>query len=126
MQLDQLLKFAEYGISGLLLVMVYFGYNLVRQEQQQREPRDKILGIIRQFTLMCIFLAIVSIILNIYDNESAKSVNLSKAKMISCEDSLERLHTYITSDLIEAGEISNYVQVHYNICIDLFLHVTNE
>ena len=73
-----ILKLLEYGATGVLVVLVYFTFLLIKQEQQRKEPREKMFMVIKAFGVMCTVIAIIAIGISIYQYESEKVGNVQK------------------------------------------------
>jgi hypothetical protein len=47
------------GLSGLILLLLYLGYHLLKGEQKEDKPREKILRTIRFFLITCLISAVI-------------------------------------------------------------------
>lgn len=84
---SDLVSILQVGISGVAFLFLAMSYNLLRKEQErEKEPRDKILSSIKQFSMFSFAFAILVAGVGVYDAQSLPNNTISA----SCKASLER------------------------------------
>ena len=54
-----IIEILKVGLSGLVFLIAFLGYRLLRKEQEKEVPRDKILRTVLAFMLMCFIVALM-------------------------------------------------------------------
>jgi len=90
MKLDLVATILKIGLSGLVFLLALLSYNLLAREQRADAPRPAILRATRNYSLLCVLMAVIVGGFAVGEQLLRKT---DEDTILNCKNSLERLRT---------------------------------